>query len=74
MTIGKNGMMVLVSIAGGTKKNIFMVGIIISLILATIISIAWVRGIDKMKKKHPDYKGEDFLNWGKDEDDENYIY
>jgi hypothetical protein len=66
--------MVLVSIAGGTKKNIFMVGIIISLILATIISIAWVRGIDNMKKKHPDYKGEDFLNWGKDEDDENYIY
>ena len=51
-----------------------MVGIIISLILATIISIAWVRGIDNMKKKHPDYKGEDFLNWGKDEDDENYIY
>ena len=74
MTIGKNGMMVLVSITGGTKKNIFMVGIIISLILATIISIAWVRGIDNMKKKHPDYKGEDFLNWEKDEDDENYIY
>ena len=51
-----------------------MVGIIISLILATIISIAWVRGIDNMKKKHPDYKGNDFLNWDKDEDDENYIY
>jgi hypothetical protein len=26
-----------------------------------------VRGIDNMKKNHPDYKGEDFLNWEDDE-------
>jgi hypothetical protein len=25
------------------------------------ISLLWVRGIDNMKKNHPDYKGEDFL-------------
>jgi hypothetical protein len=23
-----------------------------------------VNAIDKMKENHPDYKGEDFLNWG----------
>ena len=23
----------------------------------------WVGRIDYMKKNHPDYKGEDFLNW-----------
>ena len=43
-----------------------MVGLIIgvgcSFILATIVSIFWVRGIDYMKENHPDYKGEDFLN------------
>ena len=26
------------------------------------ISWLWVTSIDNMKKKHPDYKGEDFLN------------
>jgi len=51
-----------------------MVAIIISLIFALLIAIPWVRGIDFMKKNHPDYKGGDFLNWDKDEDDENYIY
>lgn len=43
-------------------------------IFALIISIIWVRGISNMKEKHPDYKGDDFLNWDKDKDDENYIY
>jgi hypothetical protein len=36
----------------------------------------WVKGIDFMQKNHPDYKGEDFLNWGNDkenEDDKNQI-
>lgn len=32
------------------------------------ISWLWVRGIDNMQKNHPDYKGEDFLNWGADND------
>ena len=40
-----------------------LVAIIISFIVATIISIIWVRGIDYMRENHPDYKGEDFLNW-----------
>lgn len=51
-----------------------LVGIIISFILALIISIFWVRGIDYMHENHPDYKGDDFLNWDKAEEDENNIY
>ena len=33
------------------------------LIISFIITIFWVRGIDNMKNKHPNYKGEDFLDW-----------
>lgn len=33
-------------------------------IIVALISWSWVRGIDYMKENHPDYKGEDFLNWG----------
>ena len=40
-----------------------MVGLIITLIIVIPIAIVWVRGIDNMKKNHPDYKGNDFLNW-----------
>ena len=36
-------------------------------IFVALISWAWVSGIDNMKKNHPDYKGEDFLNWGDDD-------
>jgi hypothetical protein len=43
-------------------------------IVTAIISYLWVRGIDYMHKNHPDYKGDDFLNWDKDEDDKNNIY
>ena len=32
-------------------------------IVTVIISILWVRNIDKMMTEHPDYKGEDFLDW-----------
>jgi len=39
-----------------------------------LISIFWVRGIDFMKNNYPDYKGEDFLDWGIDKEDEDYIY
>jgi len=46
-----------------------MVGLIISIAVATIISILWVRGIDNIKNNHPDYKGEDLFN----EDDKNHI-
>jgi hypothetical protein len=40
-------------------------------VVVAIISYLWVRGIDYMKENHPDYKGDDFLNW--DEDDKNSI-
>jgi hypothetical protein len=41
-----------------------MIGFII-LILAISASLAWLwaGGIDYMKRNHPDYKGEDFLDW-----------
>lgn len=32
-----------------------------------MISWLWVEGISNMKKNHPDYKGEDFLDWDDDE-------
>ena len=38
-------------------------------VLVCIISWAWVKGIDNMKKNHPDYKGEEFLNWDRKNDD-----
>jgi hypothetical protein len=40
-------------------------------VVGAIISYLWVRGIDFMKENHPDYKGDDFLDW--DEDDKNSI-
>jgi hypothetical protein len=40
-----------------------MFAIVFALFVSTIIAYFWVRGIDNMKKNHPDYKGEDFLNW-----------
>ena len=50
-----------------------MVGLIIgiggTIILAVIVAISWVRGIDYMKENHPDYKGEDLF----DEEDKNSI-
>jgi len=38
-----------------------LITILFSFILSAIISFLWVRGIDKMKKDHPDYKGDDFM-------------
>lgn len=45
----------------------YVIGIGCSALLAAIVSFFWVRGIDYMKEKHPDYKGEDFLNWSDNE-------
>jgi len=45
-----------------------MVGLIISIAVATVISILWVRGIDNMKQ-NPNYKGYDLF----DEEDKNNI-
>jgi hypothetical protein len=40
-------------------------------IVIGFISWRWVVGIDYMKENHPDYKGDDFLNWGDDNENEN---
>ena len=45
-----------------------MVGLIISIAVAVIVSILWVRGIDNMKQ-NPNYKGYDLF----DEEDKNNI-
>ncbi len=50
-------------------ESFFIVAIII-FSFSALISYFWVRGIDYMKENHPDYKGDDFLNWGKDEENE----
>ena len=47
----------------------FIVAIII-FSFSALVSFFWVRGIDHMQKNHPDYKGDDFLNWGNDEDND----
>lgn len=47
-----------------------MVGLIILVVAAVVfISIVWAAGIDMMKQQHPDYKGEEFLNWDRKHDD-----
>jgi hypothetical protein len=38
-----------------------VIGIVGSFVLAAMVAIFWIRGIDYMKENHPDYKGEDFL-------------
>jgi hypothetical protein len=38
-----------------------VIGVVGSFILAAMVAIFWIRGIDYMKENHPDYKGEDFL-------------
>lgn len=32
-------------------------------IVVAFISWRWVKGIDYMHTNHPDYKGDDFLDW-----------
>jgi hypothetical protein len=50
----------------------YLIGIGMSFGLAAIIAFFWVRGIDYMKEHHPDYKGDDFLNWNEDEIDDEF--
>lgn len=50
----------------------YIVGIGCSFLLALIVSVLWVRGIDNMKENHPNYKGEDFLNYDEDDSDVDY--
>ncbi len=51
--------------------SLFIVFVIMGVVVA-LISLLWVKAIDDTMKNHPDYKGEDWLNWG-DEDDEDHI-
>lgn len=45
-----------------------MFGVVLFMVIAVgFLSWSWVKGIDYMRENHPDYKGEDFLNWGEDE-------
>jgi hypothetical protein len=36
---------------------------LLEFIIVVIVSIVWVRGISNMEEEHPDYKGDDFLDW-----------
>jgi len=59
----------------GLKKNYNMyIVFLVIFVVTAIISYLWSTGIDNMKKNHPDYKGEDFLNFKDDENDKNNIY
>ena len=40
-----------------------LVGIGCVLLMVLPVVVLWIVGIDHMKNKYPDYKGEDFLNW-----------
>jgi hypothetical protein len=46
-------------------EQLLVIGIII--LFSGLIAWRWVEGIDYMQKNHPDYKGEDFLNWSNDD-------
>ena len=39
---------------------------LIMFFITALISWLWVRGIDNMTKNHPDYKGNDLLDWDDD--------
>jgi hypothetical protein len=43
------------------KEQLCVIGVII--LVTAPFAWMWVSGIDNMKKNHPDYKGDDFLNW-----------
>ena len=45
----------------------YIIVFVIEFLVALMIAILWANGIDKMPK---DYKGEDFLNWDKEEENE----
>jgi hypothetical protein len=46
-----------------------MIVLLVLFFLVLIISISFVKGIDYMKENHPDYKGDDFIDWGIDDAD-----
>lgn len=54
--------------------SIFIVFVIMGVVVA-LLSLLWVKAIDDTMKNYPNYKGEDWLNWGEDldEDDKDQI-
>lgn len=48
-------------------EHLIVIGIII--LISGVIAWRWVVGIDYMQKNHPDYKGEDWLNWNSDKEE-----
>ena len=47
-----------------------LIAITIGLLILGLITWRWVEGIDFMMNNHPDYNGEDFLDWVNDPDNE----
>jgi len=45
--------------------------IIIAIMVALPFVVLWVRGIDKMSKDHPDYKGEDLFEEDEEKSEKN---
>lgn len=43
-----------------------MISFIVVLVISSVIAIGWASGIHNMHKQHPEYKGEDFLDWDDD--------
>ena len=52
------------------KSGIIAVGLVLLPALIYLIWM-WVTGIDYMKENHSDYKGNDWLNWDNDPENEN---
>jgi hypothetical protein len=48
-----------------------LIAITIGLLILGVITWRWVVGIDYIMKNHPNYKGDDFLNWDNDPENEN---
>jgi hypothetical protein len=51
-------------------QNIIIVALVVLPALA-YLGWMWIKGIDYMKENHPDYKGDDWLNWDNDSENEN---
>ena len=53
-----------------------MMGILVAILcilgMLSPVIVLWVIGIDYMKENHPDYKGDDFLNWGNERIDDEF--
>jgi hypothetical protein len=43
--------------------------ILITILVAIVITLVWVKGITDMHEKHPDYKGDDLFGEDKEQED-----